>query len=177
MLRILIILFCCLGIVTAIRCLYCDSHKTCKDPFHEECPGKTRCYTVKQKGNGLVTDRGCAHSCEKVHYKPFETCEDCEHDHCNGPKNSVWYNVDIEHYQNDNGEIKIIKEKEGSIKEIGYGFITTPSPVDLDNIRIPKQESFWSLFWSSLWSFRSSAASSASGFSIIAVPVVLRALL
>ncbi|KAF1756524.1 hypothetical protein GCK72_012977 [Caenorhabditis remanei] len=113
MLRILIILFCFLGTAISLHCLFCDSNEKCKNSFDVECPPGTKCYTVKKRG--VVTDRGCAHSCEHViNLRSSAICQDCHSDYCNR-ENVLPHNVDIEHHQNENGEIKTLKEGEGSL--------------------------------------------------------------
>ncbi|EFO88366.1 hypothetical protein CRE_11403 [Caenorhabditis remanei] len=119
MLRILIILFCFLGTAISLHCLFCDSIEKCKNSFDVECPPGTKCYTVKKRG--VVTDRGCAHSCEHViNLRSSAICKDCQHDYCNR-ENVLPHNVDIEHHQNENGEIKTLKEGEGSLTDKGCG--------------------------------------------------------
>uniref|UniRef100_A0A7E4UZE6 Uncharacterized protein n=1 Tax=Panagrellus redivivus TaxID=6233 RepID=A0A7E4UZE6_PANRE len=76
---------------SCLQCFTCEGKCGCRDPVAEQCPARTKCYTLKSLTNGNIVRKGCAPDCISINQND-RFCEQCDSDSCNSEQSLVSMN-------------------------------------------------------------------------------------
>ncbi|CAI5448780.1 unnamed protein product [Caenorhabditis angaria] len=90
----------------SLVCHSCDSFLSCNEPFPQECPPHSKCYTLSHGPKVLA--KGCAHSCDSLGEVRGGYCVTCHHKNfCNEIAHGI-------------GQGVVIRESPGIGQGVGY---------------------------------------------------------